>query len=99
MLCAGRGHGAASRVGADAADHNDGYPAVAPVLGRQRAHEVVYDACRNAIENGHDLAHELRKHPDLVAQLGESRIDELCDPANYLGSARTMTTDVIDAAG
>ncbi|MER6991298.1 adenylosuccinate lyase family protein [Saccharopolyspora hirsuta] len=69
--------------------------AVAPVLGRQRAHEVVYDACRNAIESGADLADELRRTPELVAQLGASRIDELCDPANYLGSARTMTTDVV----
>ncbi|WP_211840567.1 class-II fumarase/aspartase family protein [Saccharopolyspora hirsuta] len=69
--------------------------AVAPVLGRQRAHEVVYDACRNAIESGADLADELRRNPELVAQLGASRIDELCDPANYLGSARAMTTDVV----
>lgn len=69
--------------------------AVAPVLGRQRAHEVVYDACRNAIERGDDLARELRHHPELVEQLGENRIDELCDPANYLGSARAMTFDVV----
>ncbi|MCA1184863.1 MULTISPECIES: adenylosuccinate lyase family protein [unclassified Saccharopolyspora] len=69
--------------------------AVAPELGRQRAHEVVYDACRRAIEGGQDLATELRGHPELVERLGERRIDELCDPANYLGSARAMTRGVV----
>lgn len=70
--------------------------AVAPVLGRQRAHEVVYDACRDGIAHGRDLVTELRRHSVLVAHLGETRIDELCDPAHYLGSARTMTTDVVN---
>ena len=69
--------------------------AVAPVLGRQRAHEVVYDACRHAIEHRQDLATALRRHPELVAELGTERIDELCDPANYLGSARAMTRGLI----
>ncbi|MDI2028198.1 adenylosuccinate lyase family protein [Saccharopolyspora sp. TS4A08] len=71
--------------------------AVAPVLGRQRAHEVVYDACRAAIDSGADLAEELRRHPEIVEQLGDSRIDELCDPANYLGSSRRMTTGILNA--
>jgi 3-carboxy-cis,cis-muconate cycloisomerase len=43
-----------------------------------------------------DLAHELRQHADLVAQLGGNRIDELCNPANYRGSAHTVTTNVIN---
>ena len=71
--------------------------AVAPVLGRQRAHEVIYDACRNAIDNGADLAEELRRHPEIVEHLGETKIVELCDPANYLGSSRSMTTSILDA--
>ncbi|WP_431908706.1 class-II fumarase/aspartase family protein [Amycolatopsis thermoflava] len=71
--------------------------AVAPVLGRQRAHEVVYEACRDAIEQGQDLATALRRHPGLVAELGHTRIDELCDPANYLGSAHAMTRDVVNS--
>ncbi|WP_243794260.1 adenylosuccinate lyase family protein [Saccharopolyspora gloriosae] len=70
--------------------------AVAPALGRQRAHEVVYDACSQAIEHGRDLATELRRHPDLLAELGGDRIDELCDPSNYLGSAHAMTSGVVN---
>ena len=71
--------------------------AVAPVLGRQRAHEVVYDACRTAIETGTTLEAELLGHAELVGHLGAERVAELCDPARYLGSAASMTRRVIDA--
>ncbi|MFD5751421.1 adenylosuccinate lyase family protein [Streptomyces sp. NPDC127033] len=68
---------------------------VAPVLGRNQAHEVVYEACRAAIETGTTLEAELLTHDDLVRHLGAARIKELCDPARYLGSARAMTRDVV----
>lgn len=69
--------------------------AVAPVLGRQNAHHVVYAACKTAIENRTTLESELLKHDDLVKQLGAERIAELCDPAGYLGSAGAMTKQVL----
>src|SRR5574337_1258193 len=69
--------------------------ALAPSFGRQDAHEIVYDACRHAIEHRSDLATELRRHPDLLTKLGADRIGELCDPAGYLGSARAMTYHVV----
>ena len=65
--------------------------AVAPVLGRQQAHEVVYDACRTAIETGTTLEAQLLDHTDLVSGLGAERIAELCDPTRHLGSAAAMT--------
>ncbi|MEU0845378.1 adenylosuccinate lyase family protein [Streptomyces sp. NPDC005962] len=67
---------------------------VAPVLGRQRAHDVVYEACRTAIETGTTLEAELHGHAELVKRLGAERISELCDPARYLGSATTMARGV-----
>ncbi|MEU4896945.1 adenylosuccinate lyase family protein [Streptomyces sp. NPDC044780] len=70
---------------------------IAPVLGRQQAHDVVYEACRTAIETGTTLEAELRAHATLVDQIGAERIGELCDPARYLGSATTMTLDVVRA--
>ncbi|MFD4636082.1 3-carboxy-cis,cis-muconate cycloisomerase [Lentzea sp. NPDC058436] len=69
--------------------------ALAPVLGRQQAHELVYAACGRVIDNGGDLAAELRAHPVVVASLGEDGIDRLCDPASYLGSAGAMTRSVV----
>ncbi|WP_217697945.1 hypothetical protein [Sinomonas mesophila] len=69
--------------------------AVAPRLGRQRAHTVVYGACKAAIEAGSTLEDELLRHEDLVGQLGAGRIHELCDPSGYLGSAGEMTKQVL----
>jgi 3-carboxy-cis,cis-muconate cycloisomerase len=68
--------------------------ALAPELGRQRAHQLVYDACARATETGADLADELLKNPDIVASLGEQRIRQLSDPSAYLGSAQAMTQSV-----
>ncbi len=73
--------------------------ALAPALGRQQAHELVYAACARVIDTGSDLATELRAHPVVVASLGGDRIDQLCDPAGHLGSARAMTSSVARASG
>ncbi|GAA5113832.1 class-II fumarase/aspartase family protein [Pseudonocardia adelaidensis] len=72
---------------------------LAPALGRQHAHEVVYAACRAAIEGGTSLADQLLADDDLRGRLGEERIRELTDPAGYLGSAREMARRVITGAG
>lgn len=69
--------------------------ALAPVLGRQQAHHVVYEVCRAAIEGRSDLATELKQRADILSHLDAREIDQLCDPASYLGSARRMTAAVI----
>jgi 3-carboxy-cis,cis-muconate cycloisomerase len=68
--------------------------AVAPKLGRQHAHDVVYDACRAAIEHGGDLADNLAKIPEIVAAIGMDAIRYHCDPANYLGLCGEMVDRV-----
>jgi 3-carboxy-cis,cis-muconate cycloisomerase len=75
--------------------------ALAPALGRHRAHDLVYAACARVIDSGGDLANELRSQPDVVACLGDDRIDALCDPAGYLGSAHAMIRSVtgVDRTG
>ena len=69
--------------------------ALAPDLGRQVAHRTVSAACRRAVDRGTDLATSLRADPDVVDRLGLDRIDALCDPSRYLGSARAMTRAVV----
>jgi 3-carboxy-cis,cis-muconate cycloisomerase len=64
--------------------------ALAPHLGRGAAHDVVYAACRAAVENKSGLDAELRKCPEVMARLSEQQIGALTDPANYLGSADAM---------
>jgi 3-carboxy-cis,cis-muconate cycloisomerase len=63
---------------------------VAPFLGRQTAHEVVYAACREAVDSGRKLADVLVALPEIAAHLSEDRIRSLTEPANYLGSAAAM---------
>jgi 3-carboxy-cis,cis-muconate cycloisomerase len=72
--------------------------AAAPKLGRQRAHDVVYDACRRAIEGGAELADILARMPEIADALGGAdAIRRHCDPANYLGLSGQMVDRVLDA--
>ncbi|UGV26575.1 adenylosuccinate lyase family protein [Rhodopseudomonas boonkerdii] len=70
--------------------------AAAPKLGRQHAHDVVYDACRKAIEGGGQLADILAEVPEIVEALGgKDNIRKHCDPANYLGLCGPMVDRVL----
>jgi 3-carboxy-cis,cis-muconate cycloisomerase len=70
--------------------------AAAPALGRQHAHDVVYDACRKAIEGGGDFADILAGVPEVVDALGGvDGIRRCCDPANYLGLCGEMVDRVL----
>ncbi|PLC53340.1 3-carboxy-cis,cis-muconate cycloisomerase [Pollutimonas nitritireducens] len=63
---------------------------LAPHIGRQTAHDVVYDACRLAATEGRPLSEILHENPAVSSRLDRSTINGLCDPANYLGSAQKM---------
>jgi 3-carboxy-cis,cis-muconate cycloisomerase len=63
---------------------------LAPHLGRQVAHDVVYDACRMANQQKRPLADVLKEDAKVMNRLSMQEIDALCDPANYLGSAPAM---------
>jgi 3-carboxy-cis,cis-muconate cycloisomerase len=68
---------------------------LAPSLGRQTAHDKVYAACREALEQGCSLFDVLSVDPSIRAALTEERLRALCDPANYLGSAAAMVDQVV----
>lgn len=70
--------------------------AAAPKLGRQHAHDVVYDACRTAIEANEQLADVLARMPEIVEALGGvDAIGRHCDPVNYLGLCGEMVDRVL----
>src|SRR5215203_5054018 len=56
-------------------------------LGRLEAHELVEEASHRALESGKSLREELLSEPRLGEVLSEREIDEVLDPAHYLGSA------------
>ncbi len=63
---------------------------LAPALGRQVAHDVVYAACRLANDQGTSLLDALLAQGEATAQLDVAELQRLTDPANYLGLAPQM---------
>jgi 3-carboxy-cis,cis-muconate cycloisomerase len=68
---------------------------LAPHLGRNEAHDVVYAACRIVNERGGRLADVLAGMPEVAGRLDRAAIDRLTDPANYLGLAPQMVDRVL----
>ncbi len=71
---------------------------LAPDLGRQEAHDVVYDACRLANDKGMTLADALSADPRVSARIDRATIERLTSPNNYLGLAPAMVDRVLASA-
>ncbi|MBO0738214.1 MAG: adenylosuccinate lyase family protein [Alphaproteobacteria bacterium] len=63
---------------------------LAPHTGRNEAHDLVYDACRAALETDRALLDVLLETPAVAGPLGPDKLRALTDPANYLGAAPAM---------
>ena len=63
---------------------------LAPAIGRQAAHDLVYDACRTVDAQGGTLADALAALPEVARHFDRAAIERLTDPANYLGLAPRM---------
>ena len=59
-----------------------------PHLGRQYAHDLVYDICREVVATGRPLVDLLAENAEIAKHLDRAALAKLCDPANYLGQAR-----------
>ncbi len=57
-------------------------------IGRQRAHDVVYEAAQASVTQGRPFKEMLAKDPHVTAALTTSQIDALLDPAQYTGLCR-----------
>jgi 3-carboxy-cis,cis-muconate cycloisomerase len=68
---------------------------LAPVLGRQQAHDEVYAACRDTFERGDALLDALLRRPVIASALPREELAALCDPVNYLGTAGAMVDRVL----
>ena len=68
---------------------------LAPSLGRQEAHDVVYNACRVAIDENRSLLDVLTEDSSLMAKLDKPTIEKLCDPLNYLGASQLMVDHML----
>ena len=56
-------------------------------IGRQRAHDVVYEAAQEAATSGEAFASILARDEEVTARLGAERLAEMLDPARYTGDS------------
>ncbi|RFU27856.1 hypothetical protein B7463_g8488, partial [Scytalidium lignicola] len=68
---------------------------LAPYMGRQTAHDVVYEACKTAIEEKKTLFEVLKGNEQVVKSIKEKELEGLCDPLNYLGASGRMVDDTL----
>ena len=66
-------------------------------LGRETAHDLVYDICRDAIKQDKPLLDLLAANAEISKHLDRAALAKLCDPANYLGQAGVMVDRVLAA--
>src|ERR1700729_2556149 len=66
-----------------------------PYLGRQYAHDLVYDICRKVVATGRPLVELLAESEEITKHLDRDALAKLCDPANYLGEAGAMVDRVL----
>ncbi|MGK7861759.1 3-carboxy-cis,cis-muconate cycloisomerase [Falsiroseomonas sp. E2-1-a4] len=68
---------------------------LAPLLGRNPAHDVVHHACDVAMAEGVTLDAALARDARVTAHLDAAGIARLTDPANYLGAAPAFIDRVL----
>lgn len=70
--------------------------ALAPFTERVSAHDLVYAGCRKANEFQISLFDALIENEKIEQHLGEDKLRDLTNSANYLGSAQEMVSCLLD---
>ncbi len=68
------------------------------VLGRNAAHDLVYDAAMAAFEGGPSFRARLLADPRIARVLPEGELDRLLDPTAYTGLAGAFVDRVVREA-
>ena len=64
-------------------------------LGREYAHDLVYDLCREALAQKKPLLDLLAAHPEIARHVDRAALQAMLDPANYLGQSGHMVDRVL----
>jgi len=64
-------------------------------LGRNRAHDLVYNICREVVKTGRPLVDLLAEDKEIGQHASRKQLQKLVDPANYLGVAGEMVDRVL----
>lgn len=68
---------------------------LAPYVGRQPAHDIVYQACCSSIEASQPLLEVLLANESVASKISAAELEKLCDPLRYMGCAQRMVDDVL----
>ena len=68
-----------------------------PYIGREYAHDLVYDICREALKLKRPLIDLLAEHPEINKHVTRAQLASFCDPMNNLGQAGVMVDRVLDS--
>jgi len=64
-------------------------------MGRNHAHDVVYNVCREVVKTGRPLVDLLAEHKEISRHADRKALEAMVDPANYLGVAGEMVDRVL----
>ncbi len=68
-------------------------------MGRNYAHDVVYDVCREVVKTGRPLIDLLAENKEISQHADRKALEAMVDPANYLGVAGEMVDRVLAMRG
>ena len=66
-----------------------------PYIGREYAHDLVYDLCRESLKTKAPLIDLLAAHPEINRHVSRAQLLQMLDPANYLGQSGVMVDRVL----
>jgi len=66
-----------------------------PFIGREYAHDLVYDLCRESLAKKVPLIDLLAAHPQIARHVDRAALERMLDPANYLGQSGVMVDRVL----
>ena len=70
-----------------------------PYIGREYAHDLVYDLCRESLAKKTPLIDLLADHPEIRRHVDRAALEDMLDPANYLGQSGVMVDRVLARLG
>ena len=68
---------------------------LAAQIGRQEAHEIIYQTCMEAFEKGMSLKEALKANKTVAKFLDWDTLDQVLDPHNYVGLSKDYVDKVI----
>ena len=69
---------------------------LAPHIGRQIAHDIVYECCRDSLKNKTPFIDALLSKTEISNVFDETQLLKIINPANYLGAAPAMAQRLLN---